>query len=91
MLVDIAAASKHEKKRSGDFARIASFGHHRDKLGAGYTYSLQAMNCVSRALPDLHCCKRKFKQSAATKAAKHMQPLFIPLRGTRGSGGKLST
>ena len=31
---------------------------------------------------------RKFKQSSATRAAKHMQPLFVPHRGKRGSGGK---
>ena len=31
--------------------------------------------------------KREFKQSAATRAAKHMQPLFAPHRGTKGPGG----
>ena len=39
--------------RAATLRGIPSFGHHRDKLGAGYTCSLQAMSCVSRALPDL--------------------------------------
>ena len=30
-----------------------SIGHHRDKLGAGYACSMQAMSCASRAMPDL--------------------------------------
>ena len=29
------------------------------------------------------------KLPSATRAAKHVQPLFVPHRGKRGSGGKL--
>ena len=69
----------------GTRAAILYFGRHRDKPGVGYTCSLQAMSCVSRALPDLH--------PAATRAAKHMQPHTTTTpghEGGRGGSSKLS-
>ena len=46
--------SSRKGARAAILQRIALFGQRRDKPGAGYTCSLQAMSCVSRALPDLH-------------------------------------
>ena len=37
------------------------FGHHSHKGCAGYTCPLQAMGCVSRALPDLSCCQKALR------------------------------
>ena len=42
-----------QRNDAATLQRIASLGHHRARLGAGYTCSLQAMSCVSRAMPDL--------------------------------------
>ena len=74
-----------QRNRAATLQRIASFGHHRVKLGAGYTCSLQAMSCVSRALPDLFRVKRKFKESSATRAAKQSSRSTCR-KGGRGSG-----
>ena len=71
--------------RTESRAAILYFGRHRDKPGVGYTCSLRAMSCVSRALPDLH--------PAATRAAKHMQPRSTTAQGhegVRGGSSKLS-
>ena len=46
--------SSRKGARAAILQRIPLFGQRRDKPGAGYTCSLQAMSCVSRALPDLH-------------------------------------
>ena len=65
--------------RKGNVAAILSFGRHRDKPGVGYTCSLQAMSCVSRATPDLH--------HAATRAAQ-LCSRFSCLIGARGVRGE---
>ena len=66
---------------SGDFAFRPSPG----KPGVGYTCSLQAMSCVSRALPDLH--------HAATRAAKQCSRFshFIGARGGPGGSSVLAS
>ena len=46
--------TKREGMRSFDHTpSLFCFGHHSHKGCAGYTCPLQAMGCVSRALPDL--------------------------------------
>ena len=67
--------------RIGNRAATLHFGRHRDKPGVGYTCSLQAMNCVSRASPDLH--------PSATRAAKHMQPPIPTSQGHEGGPGEI--
>ena len=72
--------------RKGARAATLHFGRHRDKPGVGYTCSLQAMNCVSRASPDLH--------PSATRATKQMQPHTTAAKeqaGVRGEARNLAS
>lgn len=43
-----------------------SFGHHSRKGCAGYTCPLQAMGCVSRAVPDLSCYQKVLRYAGRT-------------------------
>ena len=70
-------------------AAILYFGRHRDKPGVGYTCSLQAMSCVSRASPTSPL-QRKIKKASATRAAP--QCSRVPHSSNKGGGpGESST
>ena len=45
------------------YLSLFSFGHHSRKGCAGYTCPLQAMGCVSRALPDLSCHRNALRHT----------------------------
>ena len=79
--------SSRKGARAAILQRIALFGQRRDKPGAGYTCSLQAMSCVSRALPDLHRVKRKFKAILCNQSRPALQPLNQLQKSRRGVGG----
>ena len=55
-----------------------SIGHHRDKLGAGYACSMQAMSCASRAMPDLLIGHHRYKLGAGY--ARPMRALAVARR-----------
>ena len=75
--------------RAATLQRIAVFGHHRDKLGAGYTCSLQAMSCVSRALPDLTALADNSSNPLQPEPPRMQPPPRPHGTPTGGSGGKI--
>ena len=57
--------SDMSKEENDDMSRNRT-GHHSHKGCAGYTCPLQAMGCVSRALPDLSCHRKALRHTGRT-------------------------
>ena len=81
-----AAAPQPPSKAYVDFAKDCLFRPSPSKLGAGYTCSLQAMSCVSRALPDLTARRRKIK-AILSKVDVPYAAAYRASMGRAGSGG----
>ena len=82
-----AAAPEPPSKAYVDFATDCLFRPSPSKLGAGYTCSLQAMSCVSRALPDL-TARGGFIQAILSNGDVPYAAAYHACVIRAGSGGK---